>query len=121
MEEKGKNNEVIEEEGNEIQQLSLQQANFIDQLTSENEELMNLRLENEKLQNDLSIENKTNERIIQSQESMNQLNEKSQYRHKGKFGIGYIEEGELSQQGPQKNKRPTYNHCGKIGHTSKKC
>ena len=51
---------------------------------------------------------------------MNQLNEKIQYRHKGKVGLGYIEEGESSQQGAKKKKRPTCNHCGKIGHTSKK-
>jgi hypothetical protein len=54
------------------------------------------------------------------QENLSQLNEKSQYRQKGKVGIGYIEEGESSKKGAQKNQRPTYNHCGKIGHTSKK-
>ena len=26
-----------------------------------------------------------------------------------------------SKQGAQKNKKPTCNHCGKIGHTSNKC
>lgn len=45
--------------------------------------------------------------MMKSQESMNQLNEKTQYRHKGKGGLGYIEEGESSQQGAEKNKRPT--------------
>ena len=34
---------------------------------------------------------------MKSQENMNQLNEKSQYRHKGKYRLGYIEEGEKSQ------------------------
>ena len=29
-------------------------------------------------------------------------------------------EGKSSQQGSQKNQRPTCNHCGKIGNTSKK-
>ena len=58
--------------------------------------------------------------MMKYQESMNQLNEKNQYRHKGKVGIGYIEEGESSQQGAQKNQIPTCNHCGKIGHTSNK-
>ena len=38
------------------------------------------------------------------QEGINQLNEKT---HKVKDGLGYIEEGESSQQGAQKNKRPT--------------
>ena len=35
------------------------------------------------------------------QESMNQLNEKSQYRHKVKTRLGYTNEGESSQQGAQ--------------------
>ena len=43
------------------------------------------------------MENKTNERMMKSQEIMNQLNKKSQYRHKGKVGLGYIDEGESSQ------------------------
>ena len=59
--------------------------------------------------------------MLRSQEDMNQLNEKSQYRHKGKVGIRYIEEGESSKQGAQKNQRPTWNHCGKLGHISNKC
>ena len=41
--------------------------------------------------------------MMKSQESMNQLNEKIQYRHKGKDGIGYTEESESSHQGAQKN------------------
>ena len=81
---------------------------------------MNLRLENERFKNDLNIENQTNERMMNSQEGMNQLSEQSQYRQKGKARIGYIEEGESSKQGAQKN-TPTCSHCGKIGHTSNKC
>ena len=104
MEKKDKYIEDIEENNNEINQLSLQQEYFIDQLIGANEELMNLRSENERLQNDLSIENKTNKRMMKSKERMNQLNEKSKYRHKGKVGLGYIEEGESSQQGAQKKK-----------------
>ena len=121
MEEKDKAKEEIEEEKNEIQHLSLQQVDFIDQLTNANEDLMNLRSKNERLQDDLNIEKKTYERMMRSQESMNQLNEQSQQRHKGKAKIGYTEEGESSQQGAQNNQRTTCNHCGKIGHTSKKC
>ena len=49
MEEKDKAKEEIEEKNNEIQYLSLQQEDFIDQLANENEELMNLRLENDRL------------------------------------------------------------------------
>ena len=46
---------------------------------------------------------------MKSQADINQLNEKSLYRKKGKVGIGYIEEGELSKQGAQKNQKPTCN------------
>lgn len=47
---------------------------------------------------------------MKSQESINQLDKKTQFRHKGKKGLGYKDEGESSQQGPQKNKMPTCNH-----------
>ena len=63
--------EKIEEKDNEIHQLSLQQANLIDQLNDANQELINLRIENEIFHNDLSIEKKTNERMMKSHESMN--------------------------------------------------
>ena len=59
--------------------------------------------------------------MMKSQAYKNQLNEKNQYKQKGKVGIIYIEEGESSKQGVQKNQRPTCNHCGKLGHTSNKC
>ena len=68
---------------------------------------MNLRLENERLQNDLNTKNQTNERMLKYQDYMNQLNEKSQYKQKGKLGIGYTKEGESSKKGPQKNQRST--------------
>ena len=77
MEEKKKIKQEIEGKNNEIKHLSLQQAYFIDQLTNANKEIMNLRLENERLQNDLNSENKLNGRIMKSQENMNQLNEQS--------------------------------------------
>ena len=54
-------------------------------------------------------------------DQLNQLNEQNLYRQKGKIGIRYKEEGESSKQDAQKNKKPTCNHCGKIGHTSNKC
>ena len=50
-------------------------------------------------------------------DQLNQQNEQNLYRKKGKERIGYKEEGESSKQGAQKNKKPTCNHCGKIGHT----
>ena len=118
---KEKIKEEIEGKKNEIQHLSLQQADFINQLTNANEETMNLRSENERLQNNLNTEKQINEKMMKSQANMNQLNEQSHHKQKGKTGIGYTKEGESSKQGVQKNQRPTCNHCGKIGHTSKKC
>ena len=97
MEEKIKIKEKIEGKNNEIQHLSLQQADFINHLTNANEEIMNLRSKNERLENDLNSKRKINERMMKSQEKMNQLNEKNLYRKKGKEGIGYKEEGESSK------------------------
>lgn len=59
--------------------------------------------------------------MIKSHEIMNQLNEQSQFRHKGKDGIRYLEEGESSQQGAKKSKRPTCSCFHEIGNTSNKC
>ena len=59
--------------------------------------------------------------MMKSQVDMNQLNEQSHCRKKGKEVIGYIEESESSKQGVQKNQRPTYSHCGKISHKSNRC
>ena len=59
--------------------------------------------------------------MMKSQVDMNQLNEQSHQRQKGKVGLGYVEESESSKQGAQNNQRPTFSHCGKIGHTSNRC
>ena len=75
MEEKNKIKEEIEGKNNEIQHLSLQQADFVNQLTNTNENIMNLRSKNERSLNDLNTQEKTNERMMKSQEDMNQLNE----------------------------------------------
>ena len=99
MEEKNKTKVEVYRKGNEIQHLSLQKTDFINQLTNANEEIMNLRYENERLQNDLNFERKINERMMKSQIDMNQLNENNLYRQKGKEGIGCKEEGESSKQG----------------------
>ena len=82
---------------------------------------MSVRSKNERSWNDLNSKRKINERMMKSQANMNELNEKNLYRWKGKLWIGYIEEGESSKQGAQKNQRPTCNYCGKIGHKSNKC
>ena len=94
MEEKNKIKEEIEGKNNEIHYLSLQQVDLINYLTNANEEIMNLRSENEILQNNLDIDKQKNERLMKSQVDMNQLNEKKKYRQKDKVGIGYTEEGE---------------------------
>lgn len=80
---------------------------MINWLDGANQEVINLRIENDRLKNDLREEKETNERLMRSQESMNQLTKLSQKKHKGKLGLGYTEQGESSQQGAQKNKRPT--------------
>ena len=72
MEEKKK--KKLEGKDNEIQHLSLQQTDFINQLSNANEEIMNMGSENERLQNDLNSEMKINERMMKSQDDMNQLN-----------------------------------------------
>ena len=94
---------------------------MVNQLNSTNHEITKLRIENDKLKNDLREENETNERMMRSKESMNQLTKKTQSRLIGKIGLGQTDQGESSQQGAQKNKMPTCNNCGKIGHTSNKC
>ena len=45
---------------------------------------MNLRSKNERLQNDINTKRQTNERMLKSQVDMNQLNEQSHFRQKGK-------------------------------------
>ena len=121
MEEKNKTKEEIEGKNNKIQHLSLQQEDFINHLTNANEEIMILRTANGILQNDLNTKKKTNEKMMKSQADTDQLNQQSQYRQKGKVGIGYTKESESSKQGAQKNQRLTCSHCGKLGHTSNKC
>ena len=110
----------LEEKENEVQQLSLQQVDIINQLDVANQEVINLRTENVRLQNNLNTKKKTKERMLNSQERMNLLIQKTQFRHHGKTGLGYIDQSESSHQGAQKNNKPTCNHCGKLGHTSNK-
>ena len=88
-------------------------------------ELRSKKQINEKLKNDLNAEKLINERMLKSQEDMNQLNQQNEHnlhRKKWKARLGYNEEeGESSKQGATRNQRPTCNNCGKIGHTSNKC
>ena len=76
MEEKNKKKVEIEGKDNEIQHLSLQQTDFINQLTNANEEIMNLRSENETLLNDLNSERQINENLQNDLKSKKKLNER---------------------------------------------
>ena len=67
---------------------------MVDQINDASQELINLRIENEILHNDLSMEKETNERMMKSQECVNELDRKNQSRHKGTIGLGFIDEGE---------------------------
>ena len=40
---------------------------------------------------------------------------------KVKWDLNTTKKCESSRQGAKRNQKPTWNHCGKIGHTSKKC
>ena len=92
---------------NEIQNQSLQHEDLIDQISNANEEIMTLRVENERirndlnferqinersrselrpkkkiserLKNDLNTEKQVNERIMKSQVNMNQLNQLNEH------------------------------------------
>ena len=133
----------------ELEDRSHQHEDLRDQLSNANEEIRILRAQNERIRNDLNIEKQineslqndlrserqineslendliserqVNERMMKSQVDVNQLNEQNLQRQTRKIGLGYKETGESSNQGEQRNKRPTCNHCGKIGHTSNKC
>ena len=133
-EKRNKANEDLEARNNEA--LSHQEG-IINQLSNANEENMNLRSENENLRSDLITERKINERLkadlisekqlnermMKSQADMNQLNQQVEqnFYQEGTTGLGYKEGGETSDQGSQRNQRPTYKNCGKIGHSSNKC
>ena len=52
----------MEERNNENQNQSLQHEDLIDQISNANEEIMSLRLENERIRNDLNFEREINER-----------------------------------------------------------
>lgn len=56
-------NTRLEEKDNKIHQLSLHQAEMIYQINSANQEVVNLRIENDRPQNDLRVEKETNERM----------------------------------------------------------
>ncbi|GLJ30947.1 hypothetical protein SUGI_0617070 [Cryptomeria japonica] len=105
----GRNNEIVQHE------------DLTEKLSNANEEIRILKEQNESLKNELDIQKQANERMMKSQTDLDQLNEQNLHKQKGKAGLGYNEEGESSEQGSQRNQRPTCNYCGKTSHRSNKC
>ena len=64
---------------------------MINQLNSENKQVVNLRKENDILVSDLRVEKETNERMMRSQEVMDQLAKLSNKIHKGKVVLFSVE------------------------------
>ncbi|GLJ28251.1 hypothetical protein SUGI_0555170 [Cryptomeria japonica] len=93
---KGRNNEIVQHE------------DLTEKLSNANEEIRILKEQNESLKNELE---QANERMMKSQTDLDQLNEQNLHKQKGKAGLGYNEEGESSEQGSQRNQRPTCNYC----------
>ncbi|GLJ10092.1 hypothetical protein SUGI_0121920 [Cryptomeria japonica] len=94
----GRNNEIVQHE------------DLTEQLSNANEEIRILKEQNESLKNELDIQKQANERMMKSQTDLDQLNEQNLHKQKGKAGLGYNEEGESSEQGSQRNQRPTCNY-----------
>ncbi|GLJ52461.1 hypothetical protein SUGI_1115780 [Cryptomeria japonica] len=117
LEQRNKMQNEIEGRNNEI----VQHEDLTEQLSNANEEIRILKEQNESLKNKLDIQKQANERMMKSQTDLDQSNEQNLHKQKGKAGLGYNEEGESSEQGSQRNQRPTCNYCGKTGHTSNKC
>lgn len=117
LEQRNKMQNEIEGRNNEI----VQHEDLTEQLSNANEEIRILKEQNESLKNELDIQKQANERMMKSQTDLDQSNEQNLHKQKGKAGLGYNEEGESSEQGSQRNQRPTCNYCGKTGHTSNKC
>ncbi|GLJ53705.1 hypothetical protein SUGI_1145850 [Cryptomeria japonica] len=107
LEQRNKMQNEIEGRNNEI----VQHEDLTEQLSNANEEIRILKEQNESLKNELDIQKQANERMMKSQTDLDQLNEQNLHKQKDKAGLGYNEEGESSEQGSQRNKRPTCNYC----------
>ncbi|GLJ21215.1 hypothetical protein SUGI_0388620 [Cryptomeria japonica] len=116
LEQRNKMQNEIEGRNNEI----VQHEDLIEQLSNANEEIRILKEQNESLKNELDIQKQANERMMKSQTDLDQLNEQNLHKQKGKAGLGYNEEGESSEQGSQRNQRPTCNYCAKNNMNTKK-
>ncbi|GLJ37806.1 hypothetical protein SUGI_0768710 [Cryptomeria japonica] len=98
----GRNNEIVQHE------------DLTEQLSNANEEIRILKEQNESLKNELDIQKQANERMMKSQTDLDL------HKQKGKAGLGYNEEGESSEQGSQRNQRPTCNYYAKNFMNTKK-
>ncbi|GLJ18491.1 hypothetical protein SUGI_0328210 [Cryptomeria japonica] len=107
LEQRNKMQNEIEGRNNEI----VQHEDLTEQLSNANEEIRILKDQNESLKNELDIQKQANERMMKSQTDLDQSNEQNLHKQKGKAGLGYNEEGESSEQGSQRNQRPTCNYC----------
>ncbi|GLJ27407.1 hypothetical protein SUGI_0538050 [Cryptomeria japonica] len=107
LEQRNKMQNEIEGRNNEI----VQHEDLTEQLSNANEEIRILKEQNESLKNELDIQKQANERMMKTQTDLDQLNEQNLHKQKGKAGLGYNEEGESSEQGSQRNQRPTCNYC----------
>ncbi|GLJ45832.1 hypothetical protein SUGI_0964580 [Cryptomeria japonica] len=106
LEQRNKMQNEIEGRNNEI----VQHEDLTEQLSNANEEIRILKEQNESLKNELDIQKQANERMMKSQTDLDQSNEQNLHKQKGKAGLGYNEEGESSEQGSQRNQRPTCNY-----------
>ena len=66
----------MEARKNEDQNQSLQHEDLIDQITEANEEIGILKVENERIRNDLNFERQINERTMKELRSKNKINER---------------------------------------------
>ncbi|GLJ37449.1 hypothetical protein SUGI_0760880 [Cryptomeria japonica] len=101
LEQRNKMQNEIEGRNNEI----VQHEDLTEKLSNANEEIRILKEQNESLKNELDIQKQANERMMKSQTDLDL------HKQKGKAGLGYNEEGESSEQGSQRNQRPTCNYC----------
>ena len=109
--------EKLDERNNEVSQLSIQQVDLSRQLDEALQTINQLKEENEKLKSDLINEKQNKEKMITFEQSKNQF----ENRHKGKIGLGYVEQNDSSKSKNKKETNPTCTYCGKIVHISNRC
>lgn len=131
----------LDERTTDMQRLTNNQLDMVNQLLLVNQELgrkdmeiNNLRSENDQLRNELRSIKEINKRMKKPNEAAKYVEEllRSPRRSSDRSGLGLnehsssIEEGESSKSGEKKNakpknNKPTCHHCGKPGHTTNIC